>query len=37
MINMNEKQVKQYHKYLNEDELYELMEIRGTNFYEVYK
>lgn len=34
---MSEKQIKEYHKFLNEKELYELMELKHTNFYEVYK
>jgi hypothetical protein len=33
---MNTKQVKQYHKFLEEEELYELMKLKTSNFYEVY-
>ena len=34
---MSEKQVKAYHTYLSKYECYELMELKGTNFYEVYR
>jgi hypothetical protein len=37
MVTMSKKEIKQYHKYLNEDELQEIMSLKNTNFYEVYK